>query len=161
MTFCTWSAQQDGCTAHKSTQGLLAIGVQGQSEKYTWASRVALCITVDISLHFLHTGVLSPHLIFRGSWPAALKMHVLPQRPLPASAGERLSPDHYEGVKGTELGPTLCDAMDYSAHGVLQARTLEWVVFPFSRGSSWPRDWTQVSHIACGFFTSWKPWPWK
>ena len=40
-------------------------------------------------------------------------------------------------------------------HGILQARILEWIVFPFSRGSSQPRDWTQVSHIAGGFFTSW------
>ena len=32
---------------------------------------------------------------------------------------------------------------------------LEWVPYPFSRGSSQPRVWTQVSHIAGGFFTSW------
>ena len=35
---------------------------------------------------------------------------------------------------------TLCDPMDYTVHGVLQARTLEWVAFSFSRGSSQPRD---------------------
>ena len=40
-------------------------------------------------------------------------------------------------------------------HGILQARILEWVAVPFSRGSFQPRDWTQVSHIAGGFFTSW------
>ena len=39
-------------------------------------------------------------------------------------------------------------------HGILQARILEWVVFPFSRESSQPRDRTQVSCIAGGFFTS-------
>ena len=39
-------------------------------------------------------------------------------------------------------------------HGVLQARIPEWVAFPFSRGSSQPRDQTQVSCIAGGFFTS-------
>ena len=49
----------------------------------------------------------------------------------------------------------LCDPLDYTVHGILQARILEWVAFPFSRGSSQPRDWTQVSHIAGGFFTSW------
>ena len=43
----------------------------------------------------------------------------------------------------------------YTVHGILQTRILEWVVFPFSRGSSQPRDWTQVSHIAGRFFTSW------
>ena len=50
---------------------------------------------------------------------------------------------------------TLCDSMDYTVHGVLQAKILEGVPFPFSRGSSQPRDQTQVSHIAGGFFTSW------
>ena len=45
--------------------------------------------------------------------------------------------------------------MDYTIHGILQARKLEWVAFPFSRGSSQTRDRTQVSHIAGGFFTSW------
>ena len=42
-----------------------------------------------------------------------------------------------------------------TVQGILQARILEWVAFPFSRGSSQPRDQTQVSHIAGGFFTSW------
>ena len=44
--------------------------------------------------------------------------------------------------------------MDYTVHGILQARILELVAFPFSRGSSQPRDRTQVSRIAGGFFTS-------
>ena len=48
-----------------------------------------------------------------------------------------------------------CDPMDYTVHGILQARILEWVAFPFSRGSSQPRDQTQVSCIAGRFFTSW------
>ena len=42
-----------------------------------------------------------------------------------------------------------------TVHEILQARILEWVAFPFSRGSSQPRDQTQISHIAGGFFTSW------
>ena len=42
-----------------------------------------------------------------------------------------------------------------SVHGILQARILEWVAVVFSRGSSQPRDQTQVSCIADGFFTSW------
>ena len=45
--------------------------------------------------------------------------------------------------------------MDYKVHGILQARILEWVAFPFCRGSSQPRDQTQASCIAGGFFTSW------
>ena len=52
-------------------------------------------------------------------------------------------------------GVWLCNPMDYTVHGTLQARTLEWVAFPFSRGSSQPRDRTQVSLTAGGFFTNW------
>ena len=51
--------------------------------------------------------------------------------------------------------PTLCDPMDYKVHGILQAWILEWVAFPFSRGSSQPRDRSQVSCIAGRFFTNW------
>ena len=58
-------------------------------------------------------------------------------------------------VKITQLCPTLHDPMDYTVHGILQARILEWVAFPFSRGYPQPRDQTQVSLIAGGFFTSW------
>ena len=56
---------------------------------------------------------------------------------------------------------TLRDHMDYSVHGILQARILEWVAIPFSRRSPQPRDRTQVSFIAGGFFTSWALWKWK
>ena len=49
----------------------------------------------------------------------------------------------------------LCKSMDYTIHGILQARILEWVTVPFSSGSSQPRDWTQVSHTDGRLFTSW------
>ena len=56
--------------------------------------------------------------------------------------------------------PTLCNPMDcslpgFSIHGILQARILEWVTISFSRGSSWPRDQTQVSRIAGRRFNLW------
>ena len=52
-----------------------------------------------------------------------------------------------------KVAQSLCDPIDI--YGILQARILEWVAFPFSRGSSQPRDQTQVSHIVGGFFTDW------
>ena len=58
-------------------------------------------------------------------------------------------------VKVAQSCLTLCDPTDYSVHGILQARILEWVAFPFSRGSSQPRDGIQVSCIAGRFFISW------
>ena len=57
-------------------------------------------------------------------------------------------------MKVAQSCPTLCDPMDYTVHGILQVRILKWVAFSFSRGSSQPRDQTQVSPIAGGFFTS-------
>ena len=56
-------------------------------------------------------------------------------------------------VKVTQSCLTFCDDMDYTVHGIPQARILEWVAFPFSRGFSQPRDRTQVSHIVDGLFT--------
>ena len=58
-------------------------------------------------------------------------------------------------VKVAQLCLTLRNLTDYPVHGILQARILAWVAFPFTRGSSWPRNQTQVSHIAGGFFTRW------
>ena len=49
----------------------------------------------------------------------------------------------------------LCSPPGSSVHGISQARILEWVAISSSRGSSWSRDWTQVSCIACEFFTDW------
>ena len=54
-------------------------------------------------------------------------------------------------VKVAQWCPILCDPMDYTVHGILQARILEWVAFPFSRRSSQPRDRTPVFHIAGRF----------
>ena len=54
------------------------------------------------------------------------------------------------------LCPTLCNPTDYiTVHGILQARILESAAVPYSRGSSQPRDQTQVSCIVGWFFTSW------
>ena len=63
-----------------------------------------------------------------------------------------------------QLFLTLCDPVDHSlpdssVRGILQAGILEWVAVlsPFSRVSSWPRDWTRVSCIAGSFLTSASP----
>ena len=54
----------------------------------------------------------------------------------------------------TLYDPMDCSLPGSSIHGILQARILEWVAIPFSRASAQPRDQTQVSRIAGGFFTS-------
>ena len=59
-----------------------------------------------------------------------------------------------------QLCPTLCDPMDcslpgFSVHGILQARILEWVTISFSKGSSPPKDQTQVSRIGGRCFNLW------
>ena len=68
--------------------------------------------------------------------------------------------DSVQFTSVAQLFPTLCDLVDYSppgssVHGILQTKILEWVAISFSRGSSWPRNWTQVSRIVGRHFTIW------
>ena len=63
-------------------------------------------------------------------------------------------------AKLLQLYPTLCDPMNHSppgssVHGIFQAKILKWIATSFSRGSSQPRDQTQLSFIAGRFFTIW------
>ena len=60
-------------------------------------------------------------------------------------------------VEVAQLCLTLHDPMDYTVHGILQARILEWVAAPFSRGFSESRDQTQVSLIAGRFLPAERP----
>ena len=58
-------------------------------------------------------------------------------------------------VVSNSLWPVDCSPPGSSVRGILQARILDWVAIPFSRGSSPPRSRTQVSHIVGRFFTVW------
>jgi len=60
-----------------------------------------------------------------------------------------------EYVKVIQLCQTLWDPMDYTVHGILQVRILEWVAFPLLQGIFPTQDQTQVSCITDRFFTSW------
>ena len=78
---------------------------------------------------------------------------------LSSTAGQYCPPSAVK-VLVAQLCLTLCDPMDCSppgssAHGILQTGILEWVAFPFSKGSSRPRVWTSLSCIADRFFTVW------
>ena len=94
-------------------------------------------------------GTLTPDLggiSMRRSWGASRRL------------GKHTQMHHNTGkvkVKVAQLCPTLCNPMDYTVHGILQARILDWVAFLFFRGSSQCRNWTQVSCIVGGFFISW------
>ena len=58
-------------------------------------------------------------------------------------------------VVSSSFQPHDCSPSVFSVHGILQAGILEWLAVPFSRVSSWPRDWTLFSWIAGRFFTIW------
>ena len=72
----------------------------------------------------------------------------------------------YTHAQSLQSCPTLCDPMDHNppssyVHGILQARILQWVAMPSSRGSSWPRDQPESltpPALAGGFFTSSATW---
>ena len=76
-------------------------------------------------------------------------MQMLVGNGTPALSGankQRLCPGSLK-VKVTQLCLTLCNTMDSTVHGILQARILEWAAFPFCEGFSQPRDRTQsLSH---------------
>ena len=57
----------------------------------------------------------------------------------------------------TLCDPVNCSPSGSSIYGILQTRILEWIAISYSRGSSWPRDWTCVSCIGGRFFTTWPP----
>ena len=84
-----------------------------------------------------------------GAWCNSLSFEVFP------FSNKQLANRCRWKVKVAQSSPTLCNPTGHTVHGILQARILEWVAFPFSRGSSQTRDWTQISHIAGWFFTKW------
>ena len=85
-----------------------------------------------------------------------------PEQNLPAAWGcgcaprgeSQNTPWQCEPAKSLQSCPTLCNPLDcslqgFSVHGILQARILEWVAMPSSRGSSQPRDRTHISYVSC------------
>ena len=85
----------------------------------------------------------------RGTWQATVHVVAKVEHNLATKPNQQCA-----NILYIQLCLTLCDPMDYTAHGILQARILKWVAFPFAMGSSQPRDGTQVSYIAGRFFTS-------
>ena len=103
-----------------------------------WAERFSMCICSECALHLRCCGppvFTSLPLIF---FPVSL-----------CSFEVKWSESH------SVVSHSLLDTMDYTVHGILQARILEWIAFPFSRGSSPHRNWTRVSCIAGRYFTNW------
>ena len=96
---------------------------------------------------------------YTGAWKGFLRYILIWK----LSASYFVNSSNWMGESESEVAqscPTLCDPMDCSppgssVHGILQARVLKWVAVSFSRGSSQPRDQTQVSCIAGRFFTHW------
>ena len=72
-----------------------------------------------------------------------------------ADTAQTMPPTGWSEVEVPRSCPALCDPMHYTVRGILQARILKWVAFPFTRGSSQSRDRTHVSRIAGRFFISW------
>ena len=106
--------------------------------------------------------VVSSHIHLDMCWPSRA-LRILPGRQIKVHKNKDIT--YYERkwkvkVLVAQLCPTLCNPMNCSppgpsVYGILQAKILEWVAVPFSRGSSWPRDQIWVSCIAGKFFTVW------
>ena len=95
------------------------------------------------------------------NWEAGINIYTLlcieliANNDLLYSPGTKLSIMWLCEVKVAQLYLTLCNPREHTVHGILQARILEWVDVPFSRGSSQPRNRTKVSLTAGRFFASW------
>ena len=129
----------------------------------TWVSEVAqLCLTLCDPMDCSRPG-FSVHGVFQASvleW-VAISFSRGSSQPRARTQFSRIVDRRFTVWKERKVAqscPTLCDPMDcsrpgFSVHGIFQARVLEWAAISFSRGSSHPRDRTQVSLIAGRFFT--------
>ena len=165
---------QYSCLENSMEGGDWWAAVRGVAKSWTWPSH----FTFTVHFHTLEkeTGTHSSALAWRvpgtgepGGLPSMGSCRVGHWSDLAAAAAVSLQfagaplPLAQNKVKESEVAqscPTLCDSVDCSppgssVHGILQARVLEWVAIAFSRGSSRPRDWTQVSRIAGRCFTIW------
>ena len=116
--------------------------------KQTWYTIINCCIC---SLEYRHIKFLNFNLI---------SFFLIPVSQPGYSVFSYVSLESESESEVAQSYPTLCDPVDCSPpgssiHGILQARILEWVAISFSMGSSWPRDWTQVSRIAGRRFNLW------
>ena len=104
--------------------------------------------------------VVACHFLLQGLFPTQVSNPSIPSPSLTGGVIFFLTSATWEWseVKVAQQCPTVCDPRDYTVHGVLQARILEWVAFSFSRGSAQPRDLTQVSHTVGRFLTRWATW---
>ena len=117
----------------------------------------ALCNTMDYIVHEIPQPRILEWVTFpfsRGSSQPRNRTQVS------GIAADSLSAEPQSESEVAQSCLTLCDPVDSSppyssVHGILQAKILEWVAISFSRGSSWPRDRTQVSRIAGRCFNLW------
>ena len=97
-----------------------------------------------------HCKMVEPRLLLPIPWLTTFKLWFKTKYISSTCASQVKVKSASHSVMSNSLQP-----IDYIVHGILLSRILEWVAFPSSRGSSQPRDRTQVSLIAGGFFTSW------
>ena len=89
-----------------------------------------------------------------GEWSKLGRPKSFP-RTSPGSGKKQKQKSVSHSVTSGSLQPMDCSPPGSSVHGIIQARILEQVAIPFSKGSSQTRDWAQVSHITGRFFTIW------
>ena len=142
-----------------------------QAHEYRWRLEVEPCFISMVDWSCLRRRKCYPFYFtncFRKQTSLALAILVSPQQELFSILSvikEMIDIWACRKVKvlNTDSCLTLCNPMDCSlpgssVHGMLQARTLEWVAISSSKGSSQPRDQTQVSSTAGRFFTIWATW---
>ena len=114
-----------------------------------WVQKILESLKICLSFHLSFLLRLHPPLCF-----LRLLFHLMPTRNSSRSAVLKFLCVCVCVCVCVQSCPTLCGPMDCSSpgspvHGISQTRILEWVAISFSRGPSWPRDWTCISCVSC------------
>ena len=137
-------------------------GKQATIDSFLFLQEIPFTVLIYLLKNFFYWRIVDLQCCVGFSfWPHPVACGILVPHPgikpvPPALEGRVITTGPPGKVLVAQAYPTLCDPMDCrppgsSVHGILQARTSEWVAISFSTGSSWPRDWTRVSCI--GKFT--------
>ena len=151
MSLSTWGKRCQGqmCRCFKMgwSRRLSSHKALCQSSSWDSAKTSLTVLLINCQMLWVLISLVYPKIILRIKWACQYEW-------LQNYKGERRS--ECESLSRVRLYVTpWCSPPGSSVHGISQARILEWVAIPFSRGSSQPRTWTWVSYTAGRFFTFW------
>ena len=140
-----------GVGGHRRSADIWRLGSSGKASEERWLPSWILKESLDVDLRRMSITDTRHHAVCKRA--RSLDTFIGSSQP-PSGTGESDSVSRWVS-RQTLCNPTDCSPPGSSVHAIPQARIVEGVAIPFSRGSSWPGDWTQVPWTAGRFFTVW------